>query len=179
MAARRLIIVMLVLLGVSTAVAIIAPDPAERAAESGATGSTSTEEEADGGSTGPTGPTGQTGGTTGSKGPAEGKDGTDAGQVAGTIEDTVTLSRSRKGASVCARPGSRLVLTVKAAEPLDVTIPNFGRTATITPYAPELVDLLMPEEPGRYDIETLQTGRALATIVSDDNCELPGGTASN
>ncbi len=167
---------MLVLLGISTAVAILAPDPAERAAESGATGSATTEQTDDEGSTGTTG---QSGGTTGSKGPAGGRSGASGDQASETIRATVTVSDSRNNASVCARPGSRLILTVRTSKPLDVTIPEFGRTATITPYAPELFDLVMPEEAGRYDIEALQTGRAIATIVNDDNCERPRGTGSN
>lgn len=176
MAARRLIIVMLILLGISTAVAIIAPDPAERAAESGTTGSATTEQADDGGSTGTTG---QTGGATGSRGPAEGRSGSDGDQSPETIKATVRVSDSRNDASVCASPGSRLVLTVRTSEPLDVTIPEFGRTATITPYAPELFDLVMPEGSGRYDIEALGTGRAVATIINDDNCDSQRGASSD
>lgn len=176
MAARRLIIVMLVLLGISTAVAIVAPDPAERAAESGTTGSTTTEQADDRGSTGTTG---QSGGDSESKGQADGRNGTDSDQAPGTIRAGVTVSDSGKNASVCARPGSRLVLTVRTSEPLDVAIPEFGRTATITPYAPELFDLVMPEESGRYDIEALGTGRAIGRIINDDNCKSPRGTSSD
>jgi hypothetical protein len=176
MAARRLIIVMLVLLGISTAIAIVAPDPAERAAQSGSTGATG--DTADIGATDATGPSGSTGvtgnaGTTGNTGAtgSRGRPGpADGDSNPGTMKAAVTVSREGKPASVCARPGSRLVLTVRTGGAIDVSVPDFGRTASTTRYAPAVFDLLMPEQPGRYGIEVLATGRTLATIVSNDSC---------
>lgn len=164
MAARRLIIVMLVLLAISTAIAIIAPDPVERTTESGTTGTTSREETADGGPTGTTGTTGATGetGATGTTG------GSGSDQAGGAAKLTFTVSDRPQ--TLCASPGSRVILTVRTTEPLDVSIPDFGRTASVTQYAPEPFDLLLPETPGSYDVEALATGKALATIESNENC---------
>jgi hypothetical protein len=116
--------------------------------------------------TGDTGATGNTGatGSTGKAGAAGGS------PNPGRIEAAITVSREGKPASVCARPGSRLVLTVRTGGPIDVSVPDFGRTASTTRYAPAVFDLLMPEQPGRYGIEALASGRTLATIVSNDSC---------
>jgi hypothetical protein len=176
---------MLILLGISTAIAIVAPDPVERSAESGTTGSTSTE---DSGGTGSTGATGQTGGTgstgstgatgdegatsgtgsTGSTGATGATGGTGGAGSSGTEQLAFTVSDSRQ--TLCASPGSRVILTVRTTEPLDVSIPDFGRTASVTRYAPEPFDLLLPETPGSYDIEALATGKTLATLESNANC---------
>jgi hypothetical protein len=55
---------------------------------------------------------------------------------------------------------------------VDVSIPDFGRTASATRYAPAVFDLLMPSQPGRYEVEALQTGRTLAMIASNSDCSL-------
>jgi hypothetical protein len=47
--------------------------------------------------------------------------------------------------------GTHLTLTVAVAEPGDVAIPRLGRTASATPDAPAVFDLLAPD-PGRYDV---------------------------
>jgi hypothetical protein len=191
MAARRLIVVMLVLLGISTAIAILAPDPAEQGGESGATGSTSATGTNSTGSTGTTSQTGepepaQSSGSTGAKGSA-GKTGStggsdapaeDGGPNPGTIEVTITVTRTGKPGTVCARPGSRLVLTLKTVAPLDISIPAFGRTGSATEYAPAIFDLLMPQQPGRYGIQTLEAGQVLGTIVSNGTCSRPAGQDS-
>ena len=214
MAARRLIVAMLVLLGISTGLAIVAPDPAEQTVETGATGSTSptggdgasptggTGETGQTGETGPTGETGQTGengptgekgttgrtgggdstgaaGTTGGTGATGATDSTGENSTPGTIKVAVTVSRGGEAGSVCARPGSRLVLTIRTGGPLDVTVPGFGRAASATKYAPAVFDLLMPKQPGRYRIMVLATDRTLATIVSDGSCRRPGGAGPN
>jgi|GEM_PF-1204561 len=202
MAARRLIVAMLVLLGISTGLAIVAPDPAEQTVETGATGSTSptggdgasptggTGETGQTGENGPTGEKGTTGrtgggdstgaaGTTGGTGATGATDSTGENSTPGTIKVAVTVSRGGEAGSVCARPGSRLVLTIRTGGPLDVTVPGFGRAASATKYAPAVFDLLMPKQPGRYRIMVLATDRTLATIVSDGSCRRPGGAGPN
>jgi len=202
MAARRLIVAMLVLLGISTGLAIVAPDPTEQTVETGTTGGTSptggdgasptggTGETGQTGENGPTGEKGTTGGTGGgdSTGAAGTKGGTGATGAAdstgenstpGTIKVAVTVSRGGEAGSVCARPGSRMILTVRTGGPLDVLVPGFGRSASATKYAPAVFDLLMPKQPGRYRILVLATDRTLATIVSDDTCGSPGGAGPN
>jgi len=202
MAARRLIVAMLVLLGISTGLAIVAPDPAEQTVETGATGSTSptggdgasptggTGETGQTGENGPTGEKGTTGrtgggdstgaaGTTGGTGATGATDSTGENSTPGTIKVAVAVSRGGEAGSVCARPGSRLVLTIRTGGPLDVTVPGFGRAASATKYAPAVFDLLMPKQPGRYRIMVLATDRTLATIVSDGSCRRPGGAGPN
>jgi hypothetical protein len=182
MAARRLIIVMLVLLGISTTIAIIGPDREERAVESGPTDNASREEAGDDDPTGTTEATGRTGETeaTGRAGsPGEDAGAADPGGQGATGAAELAFTASGRQEVLCARPGSRVILTVRTTEALDVSIPDFGRTASVTPYSPEPFDLLMPEEPGRYDIEALQTGRTLATIVNNETCDRAAGAGSS
>lgn len=160
---------MLVLLGISTAIAIIAPDPDERVAESGATGSTSPTEGVSPGATSTTGNEGSDRAVEPTADPMIEEEST-----RGTKVITSTISIGRRPESVCVRPGSRLVLTVKTGRPLDLWLPDFGRTATATSYAPAIFDLLIPEEPGRYRVETLDAERALAIISSNRTCLRPG-----
>jgi uncharacterized membrane protein YgcG len=178
MAARRLIIVMLVLLGVSTVIAIIAPDPVERAVESGHTGETG----ATGKTAGSTGETGATGapGSTGGTG-ATGEQGVDgeAEVIGGGRTVAITTAVGKGLVTVCARPDSRLLLTLKTSEPMDISIPAFGRTASTTRFAPAFFDLLLPSEPDRYLVTDLDSGRRLATIVTDGSCGRPGSSPSD
>jgi hypothetical protein len=190
MAARRLIIVMLVLLGISTGVAIVAPGPEEQTVEAqsgdgesepdrGATDGESVDGASGDGASGDGAAGGDTGG--GAAGDAAGETGPGGntgatGNASGrTFTTTIFLSTGTGIVSVCARPGSRLVLTVRNASPVDLSIPEFGRTASATEYAPSIFDLLMPEEPGRYEIEALDTGRTLGRIVNNRSCSRPDG----
>jgi hypothetical protein len=182
MAARRLIIVMLVLLGISTAIAIVAPNPTEQTTESGSS-DTTTGSTGQAGNTGPTGDTGSRDGGPGAGAVAGGKGATGerdsgaetpGGSTPGTVEAEVAVSRAEKPASVCALPGSRLVLTVTTGGVIDLSVPDFGRTASATSYAPAVFDLLMPADPGRYPVEALETGRTLARIVSNQDCRQGG-----
>lgn len=172
MAARRLIVAVLVLLGISTGLAIVAPDPTEQTVETGTTGSTSP---TSGDGAGPTGGTGETG-QTGESGPTGEKGATGGGSPPGAVQ--IAFTASGKQTTLCVRPGSRVILTVRTAALLDVSVPDFGRTASATAFAPAVFDLLMPEKPGRYDIEALATDRSLATIVSNENCGRPDGAGS-
>ncbi len=130
MAARRLIIVMLVLLGVSTAIAIVAPDPVEQTAETGQTGTTGATGETGDVARGTTGATGGTPGATGTNGPGGGADG---GSESGNDRpgndgdgkpDEVELSNEGRTVSItttvggdqvliCVRPDSRLILNLR------------------------------------------------------------------
>lgn len=151
MAARRLIMVMLGLLGLSILISFFVPNRADRA-EEGATGTT--------GVTSTTGPTGDT----------DDSDAPGSTPPTGTVATAFTVNARSSDISVCAEPGWRLVLTVRTTSPIDLSIPDFGRTASATRYAPAVFDLLMPEQPGRYSVEVLQTGHRLATIVNNRNC---------
>jgi hypothetical protein len=187
MAARRLIVVMLVLLGVSTVIAIIAPDPVEDSVEksqngdtSGSTGATDVTDAA--GVTGTTGDTGSSEGVTGDTGSSGGGgndpgDATAGGTGSGDVErsadgKTVTIT-TRVGpgtVDICVRPGTRLVLNFRTSKPLDIEISRFGRTVTATRFAPAVFDLLLPSQPGNFAVTELESERRLATVHSTRAC---------
>jgi len=142
MAARRLIIVMLVLLGISTAVAIITPVPEEDAAEERVTGTT--------GETGSTGTTGETAPEEAE--PAE----------SNLVEATVKSGEEPK--TVKASPGDRLVLQVDPGRASDVEVTGLGLTGTTTPYAPAYFDVRLPSKPGTYEVVDVDSEKELAVI---------------
>jgi hypothetical protein len=183
MAARRLIIVMLVLLAISTAIAILAPDPADQngdtgqTGESGATGATVTTGATDAtgytgrsGSTGATAATGATG--AGGRKPVGGGPvpGTEVKSSAGGRTISISTTLAKGPVLVCVRPGTRLILTLRTGQTLEVSLPQFGRTVTATRFAPAVFDLLLPAEPGGFAVEQLGGGRRLATIQSTAGC---------
>jgi hypothetical protein len=138
MAARRLIIVMLVLLGISTGIAIVAPVP-----------------EKDPSTTATVPPTGATG-ATGTTAVEEVDD-----ESSGLVEDTV--KPGKEPATVKAAPGDRLVLNVDPGRPADLEIPALGLTGTATAYAPVTFDVRLPPEPGQFDVVEVD-GTKLAVI---------------
>lgn len=186
MAARRLIVVMLVLLGVSTAIALVTPQPespdsspdgAGTTGASGATGPTGAT-----GATGATGTTGATGvtGATGATGATE-ADGklapSGAGAGSGTAKSPApppepgvpvraTIEADAAPQLVRALPGGRVILAVKVEATAEIEIPGLGRIGTATPFAPARFDLILPTDPGSYEVRNLGTGRAVATIES-------------
>ena len=111
MAARRLILVMLVLLGLSTLVAAIVPAP-ERSGE------------------GPGTATGPAGGPR----PARPSQGVPSGG-GGLVKARIEISH-RAPEVVRVKPGQRLVLLVGGQVGDDISIPEFGLTETMTPSAP-------------------------------------------
>jgi hypothetical protein len=68
-----------------------------------------------------------------------------------------------------ARAGEHLVLSVASAEGGVITIPQLGRTASVSPDTPALFDLLAPP-PGRYDVlfaaSPLDEPRLAGTLVT-------------
>jgi len=133
---------MLVLLGISTAVAIITPVPEEDAAEERVTGTT--------GETGTTGATGETA-------PEEAEP-----QEPGLVEATVAAGD--KPETVKASPGDRLVLQVDPGRASDVEITGLGLAGTTTAYAPATFDVTLPPEPGKYEVVEVGSGKELAVI---------------
>ncbi|MDQ2622362.1 MAG: hypothetical protein M3Y45_04900, partial [Actinomycetota bacterium] len=156
MAARRLIVVMIVLLGISTALAIVVPEPKdqdtqEETASTGATGETGTS-----GATGADPATGATG-STGSTGKEDPKDSEDPLGIENSgpgflVEETVKPGREPE--VVRASSGDRLVLTIHTKQPAVVEIPDLGLIQTTSEYAPAVFDLIVPEEPGVIKITT-------------------------
>ncbi|MGA7434521.1 MAG: hypothetical protein WBW44_02750 [Solirubrobacterales bacterium] len=143
MAARRLIIVMLVLLGISTAIAFIVPEP-----------NTDDPQEVTTGPTGSTGTTGATGGADAVPPPAD----------SDLVEMTV---KADEGISpVAAKPGDRVVLTVQPAVPTDVEIEALGLIAYATDFAPAVFDFMMPSEPESFEVTQAGNDRLLASVSS-------------
>lgn len=148
MAARRLLIIMLVLLGISSVLAIALPKPERN--------DSSSQETAVTGETGATGVTGETGGN-GSQ-----------GAVAGTGPDEAPPARARTGpggvatetielgektpSQVKAKVGTRMIITVNSLEGSEVEIEGLGLAGFADRYAPAVFDVIFPTEPGRYRV---------------------------
>lgn len=160
MAARRLLIVMLVLLGISSAIAILVPepnrnDPAPEESVSGATGATGSE-----GATGETAVKGATG-TTGATGTAEPKD-RKPSVVPGVVNRTVSLD-AKQPVKIRARSSSRMILTVESKSGSEVEIEGLGLTGFADPYAPAVFDIIFPGKPGTFKV-LAPGGKPAATI---------------
>ncbi len=158
MAARRLIIAMVLLLAVSTGIAILAPNPSTDDNEvasttTGASGST--------GSTSPTGTTGATG-LTGESTPAA------SSQVSSTGSETkiVALEPEKSVQVVELAPGDRLVLSVETRSPGDVELEGLGLTDTASRYEPARFDVLIPPGEADYPVITFRDGKTIARIVA-------------
>jgi hypothetical protein len=139
MAARRLIVVMLVLLGLSTIVAALVPAPQNSG-------------------NGP-GPVGR-GQATRPKPPTE----TGAVKPAGFTSARIEVSRGAPPV-VRVRPGERLVLLVGGRVGDDISIPAFGLTETMTPTAPARFDLIV-DRSGRFAVRAFSADRVVGRIVS-------------
>ncbi len=140
MAARRLIVVMLVLLGLSTLVAALVPAP-----------------QPSGG--GPGGGTGPAPGT----GPGRGQDGA-APRAGGTVAARITVSAAAPE-TVKVKPGQRLVLLVVGPIGEDISIPAFGLTETMTPSAPARFDLIV-DRAGIFPIRAYGTDGPVGRIAA-------------
>ena len=144
MAARRLVVLLVVLLGLATAIAALAPTPAQRKQTSTAANAT---------------------GTTGSGSPRSLIDPAQKPVVnPGTVRAHVEVS-NRPPKTIRVAPGDRLVLSVGASYGADVEIPAFGLTGTFTPYAPAVFDLIVLH-PGTFPVRTVRSGRVVALISS-------------
>jgi len=153
MAARRLLIVMLVLLGISSVIAVMVPDPDRRdpASEGSST-------------TGETGTTGTSEETSGSEGERDGGYRSEASPE--TTTESVSLDAGKK-AEVKVKPGSRLVLSVNSKEGSLVEIEGLGLTGFADPYAPAVFDVILPSQPGRFQVRVPgEDSRAAALITS-------------
>ena len=169
MAARRLLIVMLVLLGISSVIAIVVPEPNRDdppPEETGTTGAT--------GNTGATGATGETSGSTGASG-ATGSSGaagstgqTGAAGVTGArgpggVREVVVSLDAAKPAEVKAQPGTRIVITVESKQGSEVEIGGLGLAGFADRFAPAVFDVILPTEPGRFGVRA--PGEKPAAII--------------
>jgi len=136
MAARRLLIVMLVLLGISSVIAIVVPEPSERDSDPP-----------------PTAATGESGsnGATVSAG-ADGPQRKERSEASRTTHETVDLDGGNRFVELAAEPGSRLVLTVESNRGALVEIRGLGLTSFADRYAPAVFDVYVPDEPGRFAV---------------------------
>lgn len=158
MAPRRLILAMIMLLAVSTIVAMLAPDPRER-------------------DSAPTERTTERGDQT-DRAPAEDTPGEQSEGRAKTQEgDSPAESRTSSNPEVAVvggpveeiavAPDRRLVLEVRTDRTTEIAIPELGLLTTADPFAPALFDLISPAETTRLDVIELPSGRLVARVVVD------------
>jgi hypothetical protein len=142
MAARRLVIVMLVLLCVSTLAAALVPAPESDETPAGGTDTVSEEPARGGGATGVE---------------------TDA------AEARVLRRRVRVGSErpplIRVRPGDELRLSVSGRVGQEISIPAFGLVETLAPYAPAQFDLIVDRE-GTFPVRAEGSSHPIARIRS-------------
>jgi hypothetical protein len=134
MAARRLLIVMLVLLGLSTLAAALVPPQARRGGTAGETETTEIE---------PPSPEGRL---------PEGRLLSAAIEIGGPRVPVVLV-----------RVGDQLSLLVRSKRPGQVSIPAFGLIETVDPFSPARFDILA-EEAGSYPIRLSEVRGAAGRI---------------
>ena len=167
MAARRLIIAMVLLLAVSTGIAILVPNPSTDDSEvvtttTGASGSTgSTGSTGEDGKAGPTGATGTTG-LTGKSTPAA----TSRVSSTGSKTKVVALKPEKSLQVVKLAPGDRLILSVATKSPGDVELDGLGLTDSASEYEPARFDVLIPPGEADYPVITFKDGKTIARIVA-------------
>jgi hypothetical protein len=134
-AARRLIVVLVVLLAISTAVAIIAPQPAQREPQT-----TATEPE-----------------------PEWAKDpGWPAHNLSSRLHAVVD-DDDAKPKRIAALVGDQMRLDVRGEEGRIVSIPDLGLTATQSPSAPASFDIFF-SRPGEFEVIDAESEEVLARI---------------
>ena len=167
MAARRLIIAMVLLLAISTGIAILVPNPSTDDSEvvtttTGASGSTgSTGSTGEDGKAGPTGATGTTG-LTGKSTPAA----TSRMSSTGSKTKVVALKPEKSLQVVKLAPGDRLILSVATRTPGDVELEGLGLTDSASEYEPARFDVLIPPGEADYPVITFKDGKTIARIVA-------------
>ena len=159
MAPRRLIIVMVALLALSTALAILIPEsppdapdrqeaPVDGSRQGDETPATGTDEAADRRSQDRAGEE------------VEAPAGSGRRQTLGR-----TILTTRPTERIPVRPGDRLVLEVRSSEPLLIEIGGAGLTDLADPYDPARFDLLIREKPSRLVVrEVGGADRKIAVI---------------
>lgn len=146
---------MLVLLGISSVIAVILPNPRREARQQESRESTAEDRsrQAD--------PASGKSGTPGA-GAAAGPSGqASPGQVAAGTSGhppAVTLHPDRKVQRIRGVAAGRLILTVEADEPSQVTIPALGRTDFADRWAPAVFDLILPASGGKIPVYAAPPG---------------------
>ena len=80
-------------------------------------------------------------------------------RTVGTVEATMPSAKE-----VRARVGDLVTITVESDEPGGVEIPAFGQSEPVAPQAPAVFDV-MPTEPGRYRVQSTETGAEIGELV--------------
>jgi hypothetical protein len=141
MAARRLIIVLLVLFGISVAAAAIAPD--RKGGLIGASDETSTS-------------TADSSTTSTSPAPARSSTGE---ALTARIDASTTRPETAKGFA-----GDQLELNVRSSKPRTIEIGGYGVTDFAGPETPAAFNLLL-RDPGRFPITDADSGRIVGRLV--------------
>jgi hypothetical protein len=136
MAARRLVIVMLVLLAVSTLAAALVPAPESDPGPADTTRARPT--------------------------PGNGQPPTITTAGGRLVRARIEIS-NRRPETIAVRPGDQLQLQVSGDFGDDITIPAFGLTETMTRLAPARFDLIVGEA-GTFPIRTVEAGRLVGRI---------------
>jgi len=161
MAARRLVIAMVVLLTISTTIAIIAPRRDVKSGNEATTGTTT--------ATGTTSATGESGSGDGSA-PLQAENEPISENGGTIIRETVTGDGSKgdktgsKPQEVSAMAGDRLILTVDLGRPARIAIPGLGLTGDTTRFSPAVFDTLLMRTVPQKVID-VDSGKTLAEIV--------------
>jgi hypothetical protein len=138
-AARRLVIVMVVLLGLSTLATALVPAP-DRRDEPATTAEGPTGEKRD---------TGRSG-----YAPLPGR----------VVQGHLAISNEPQP-DIQVRPGDQLKLMVSGPVGDDVEIPAFGLTETLSPQAAARFDILV-DRPGAFEVRAVEADRLIGRIVS-------------
>ena len=170
MAPRRLIIVMLALLALSTALAILVPQPRTGDREANPDGGNANTTQSP-----PPDEAAPAGGDR--AGEAEGGRRTDAEDVRKEDRPDRKGTRERAGRTVEAMvevggpveriavvPGDRVVVEVESGKATDVVVQPVGLVDYAGPYDPARFDLLVRDSTGRLVVEELGSGRVIARI---------------
>ena len=147
MAPRRLILAMVLLLALSTVIAVLAPDPREQTTERPER-------------------TAPERGTTGEAEPRSPQRGETEAAPAERPEVVAEASVRAGGRPerVAAGPGQRLILEGTSGEALEIAIPKLGLTATVDRWAPAVFDILLPERRESLEVVPLSGGKTIARI---------------
>ena len=147
MAPRRLILAMVLLLALSTVIAVLAPDRREQTAEQQ---ERSAPGEGAGGQPEP---------------PPNRRERSEASPAARPVAVArASVKVGGKPEGVVARRGQRLVLEVTSAVTLEIAIPKIGRTATVDRWAPAVFDIVLPNRRETLPVVPLSEGKPIARI---------------
>ncbi|MCB0830414.1 MAG: hypothetical protein KDB64_05790 [Solirubrobacterales bacterium] len=124
---------MLILLGISSVIAFVIPEPQrnDSSPEQSVTGTT---------------------GETQTKAKSGESNGTESAPVSDRTEYATVNMEANRPEQVNARPGQRLILTVKTSRGADVEIEGLGLTGFADRFAPAVFDVILPLKADRFQV---------------------------